>query len=188
VSNSRSNLLILDIDLENRPLSYLGQDYTTAEITAIACCWHGRPERMRCWLLGRDTPIGMLEGFREYYDQADMVTGHYIRMHDLPIINGAMIEHGLPPLMEKLTCDTKLDLVKKGQSFSASQENLAAMFGITAPKVHMNTPMWREANRLTPEGLRLTKERVTGDVLQHMALREVLVERGLLGDPKVWKP
>src|SRR5688572_15143468 len=121
-----ADLKILDIDIENRPLSYLGSDYTTAEITGIACCWHGK-KTVKVWLLGRDEPKTMLEEFREYYDAADMITGHYIRMHDLPHINGAMVDHSLAPLAEKLTCDTKMDLVKKGQVFSASQENLAAM-------------------------------------------------------------
>jgi hypothetical protein len=62
------------------------------------------------------------------------------------------------------------------------------MMGLSAPKVQMNTPKWREANRLTPAGLKLTEQRVTGDVLQHMALRDALVDRGLLSEPKVWRP
>src|SRR5690606_12970728 len=32
---------ILDFDLENRPLSYLGEDWTSAEITAIGWSWIG---------------------------------------------------------------------------------------------------------------------------------------------------
>jgi len=117
-----------------------------------------------------------------------MVTGHYIRMHDLPIINGALVEHGLPPLSEKLTCDTKLDLVSKGAAFSASQENLCAMLGLPQPKIHMNNALWREANRLTTAGMKLTAKRAIGDVVQHMALRRVLVERNLLNSPKGWRP
>jgi hypothetical protein len=179
---------VLDVDIENRPLSYLGQDYTTAEITAIAWCFVGEPKSMRCWLLGRDDPKNMLRGFVAVYNAADMVTGHYIRMHDLPIINGAMVENGLEPLMEKLTCDTKMDLVKKGPVFSASQENLSEMLGVGAPKIHMNTPRWREANRLTPAGFKLTEARAVGDVRQHMALRKKLLERGLLGEPRMWRP
>ncbi len=115
---------ILDLDIENRPLAYLGQDYTTSEITAIAACWDGEPKSMRCWLLGRDLPQEMLAGIWEMYDQADLVTGHFIRRHDLPKINGALLEYGLWPLPEKLTCDTKLDLLKHGGEISASQENL----------------------------------------------------------------
>jgi hypothetical protein len=179
---------ILDFDIENRPLSYLGQDYTTADVTAIAWCFVGEPKSMRCMLLGRDMPLVMLGAFVHAYRQADMVTGHYIRMHDLPIINGALVELGLDCLDEKLTCDTKLDLVKKGPVISASQENLCAMLGLVAPKVRMNTVMWREANRLTSAGLKLTAARAVGDVIQHMQLRKALVERDLLGPPQSWRP
>jgi hypothetical protein len=128
----------------------------------------------------------MLTLFREAYDQADMVTGHYIRKHDLPIINGALMEYSLPPLGDKLTEDTKLDLIKR-KDLSASQESLSATLGVPAPKVHMDQHSWREANRLTPEGLKKTKERVTGDVIQHKLLRARLHELGMLHGPKVWR-
>jgi hypothetical protein len=181
-------LRILDFDIENRPLSYLGQDYTTAEITAIAWCFDGEPKTMTCKLLTRDGSMAdLLAPFLMAYEAADMVTGHYIRMHDLPIINGSLVEHGMRGLEDKLTCDTKLDLVKKGPVFSASQENLCAMFGLAKPKVHMNTVMWREANRLTDAGLKLTAKRAIGDVVQHMQLRKALNDRGLLSAPKKWR-
>lgn len=183
-----TKLRILDFDIENRPLAYLGQDYTTAEITAIAACFIGEPKTLTVWLLGEDDPEEMLEGFRRMYDQADIVTGHYIRRHDLPIINGSMLELGLGDLSEKLTSDTKLDLRKNGHVISASQENLAAAMGVAPTKYHMTNAMWRESNRLTAKGLRYTRERVVGDVIQHMTMRKVLLERDLLGQPKVWKP
>lgn len=183
-----SKVRILDFDIENRPLSYLGQDYTTAEITAIAACWVGESKSMKVWLLGRDMPLVMLGAFVHLYRQADIVTGHYIRKHDLPIINGALLENGLDPLDEKLTSDTKLDLVQHGGVISASQENLSEMLGLPAPKVKMNTVKWREANRLTPAGLELTAKRAIGDVIQHMALRKALVARDLLGPPQSWRP
>ncbi len=183
-----STLRVLDFDIENRPLSYLGQEFSTAEITAIAACWDGQPKTMQCWLLGRDDPAEMLEAFRVLYDAADMVTGHYIRAHDLPIINGACVELGLAPLADKLTCDTKIDLVRKGATISASQENLCQMLGLPQPKIHMNNALWREANRLTPAGLKATEKRAVGDVVQHMALRRELVKRNLLGTPRIWRP
>ncbi len=179
---------ILDFDIENRPLSYLGQDFTTAEVTAIASCWHGKPGSMEVFLLGRDEPGDMLRWFVERYEAADIVTGHYIRRHDLPIINGSLLELGLEPLGEKLTVDTKLDLVTHGHVVSGSQENLAEMLGVRLPKVHMNTPRWRTANRLTPDGLALTMKRVAGDVRQHMQLYRRLVELGLLRQPSTWRP
>jgi hypothetical protein len=176
---------ILDFDIENRPLTYLGGDYTTAEVTAIAWSFVGS-DIITSSLLGEDKGHVMLELFREAFDQADMVTGHYIRKHDLPIINGALMEYGLAPLGDKLTEDTKLDLIKR-KDFSASQESLAATLGISAPKVHMDQHKWREANRLTQRGLEATKQRVEGDVLQHKMLRVRLRELGMLHPPKVWR-
>lgn len=184
----RKRLRILDFDIENRPLAYLGADFTTAEITAIAAGWAADgAQSIQAWLLGEVDPVEMLERFRALYDEADLVTGHYILMHDLPVINGAMLEYGLPPLAEKLVSDTKVHLVNR-RHMSASQENLSAMLGVPAVKIHMSNAAWREANRLTPAGLTLTHTRVVGDVVQHLALRRALIERGYLGAPTVWRP
>src|SRR3990170_973063 len=87
---------VLDFDIENRPLSYWQPDTPTAEITAIASCWTERDKyghflfgSMQVGLLTPwdDGPSDILLAFLERYNEADMVTGHYIRMHDLPIIN-----------------------------------------------------------------------------------------------------
>ena len=176
----------LTFDIENRPLSYWIPDRPTAEITAIAWSFDD-PDDITVVMLGRDDPKEMLVRFVEAYNRADMVTGHYIRKHDLPITNGALIEFGLPTLTEKLTMDTKLDMVKKSD-IPATQENLADMLGVLAPKIHMSQADWREANRLTPEGLAATERRVVGDVRQHMQLRRAMQAAGLLKSPKVWRP
>lgn len=186
---------ILDFDIENRPLSYWVPDRPTAEITAIAACWADDPKSMRCWLLRpaftaaehRRLMEEMLLGFVELFDQADMVTGHYIRKHDLPIINGALMDLGLPTLGQKLSQDTKLDMVKKAD-IPATQAYLSAMTKVKASKYDMSQQMWREANRLVDEGLALTEKRVTDDVRQHMKLRLAMLEAGLLKAPKVWRP
>lgn len=180
--------IILDFDLENRPLSYYGGDLTTCEVTAIAASW-ADSDYVASTLLGESDSAFMLEWFKVMYDRADVVTGHYIRRHDLPILNGAMVEAGLPALGPKLTIDTKLDLIS--WSFEAqpkSQQELALALGIEAPKVQMTQQDWREANRLTPAGLAKTRERVVGDVKQHKLMRVELHKRGLLGSPKVWRP
>lgn len=182
----KDKLRILDFDIENRPLSYLGMDFTTAEITSIAASFNGSSE-IHTWLLGVDEMEDILEGFRFLYDEADIVTGHYIRNHDLPIISGMLLEAQLPSLSPKLTSDTKIDL-KTAKGVSKSQENLSAMFGLRSPKIQMNTPKWRAANRLTPEGIELTRKRVEGDIRQHKALRNRLIELNMLGPPVLWKP
>lgn len=177
-------LRILDFDCEARPLSWYGGDFVTRELTAIAAQFIGE-KRVYCWLLGRDDPIRMLKAFRRLYDQADMVTGHFIRGYDLPAVNAGMLEAGLPPLTAKLSHDTKLDLLRFS-GLSKSQENLGALLHLEHPKVQMDQEKWREANRLTARGLALTRRRVVGDVRQHIELRARLLELGLLGPPRVW--
>lgn len=180
----------LNFDIECRPLGWLGGDWVHKEVTAIGWCWMGShiPEPEVAMLTKRDDSAkAMLRKFLKVYEEADMVVGHYIRSFDLPVIQAELIEMGLPTLGEKLTHDTKNDLLKH-TGISKSQENLGAMLGLDHPKVHMTVPDWREANRLTEAGLRKTRNRVIGDVLQNMDLHEALMERGLLGPPKVWKP
>lgn len=178
-------LKVLHFDIENRPLSYWA-DRPSAEVTAIAWGW-ADSDWIDTWFLGSD--IGTCDWIDFFNDfvKSDMVTGHYIKKHDLPILNGMLIDLGfwkmLPP---KLTSDTKLDMVKKGD-LPASQEALCGYFNIPAPKVHMTQADWREANRLTPEGLEKTKKRVVGDVIQHKLLRAEMIKRGLLKSPSVWR-
>jgi DNA polymerase elongation subunit (family B) len=178
----------LDFDIENRPLSYLGSDWTTADITAIAASFVDEDE-VFCFVQtkARSSQRSMLKRFLELYNEADGVTGHNLKRHDLPHVNGALMELGLPTLGAKLVCDTYTDLKKKS-GISGSQENLAAMLGLVTPKIGMNTTKWRLANRLVPEGIQATKERVIGDVVQHKALRAALLERDLLRPPKAWRP
>jgi hypothetical protein len=180
-------LRILDFDIENRPLSYLGMDFTTAEITSIAASFHGE-DAIYTWLLGVDEMDDILSGFEVLYNNADIVTGHYIRRHDLPLIEDMRFEFGHAPLGRKLTADTKLDLIAGSRGVSKSQENLSAMLELFEPKVQMNTPKWRMANRLTEEGIALTRERVEGDIVQHKALYNALLAEDRLGPPVLWKP
>jgi hypothetical protein len=177
---------ILDFDVEARPLHWISGDYVSKEITAIAWAWTDQPEHVTCYLLGDTDPHQMLQAFKAVYREADMVTGHFIRGYDLPMINGALTEYALQPLEDKLTCDTKLDLVRR-QGLSGSQENLGAMLGLEHGKVKMDQAKWRAANRLTPEGLAAVRERVVGDVQQHIEMRRRLLELGYLGAPVVWK-
>jgi hypothetical protein len=181
-------LRILDFDTESRPLNYVGPDFTYGELTAIAAGWADE-EEVDVWVLTKDdrSRPRMYRAFKKLYDQADMVTGHFIRSHDLRRVNGGLIELGLEPLGPKLACDTKNDLVKF-TDVGKSQEDLAGLFGVEAPKVSMNKLKWRSANRLSKAGIELTKLRCVGDVIQHKALRLALVERDLLSPPKTWHP
>lgn len=177
---------VLDFDVEARPLHWISGDYVSKEITAMAWAWSDKPDDVTCYLLGEVDSVTMLEAFRAAYRQADMVTGHFIRGYDLPMVNGALTEYQLPTLEDKLTHDTKLDLVRR-QGLSGSQENLGVMLGLDHGKVKMDQKKWRAANRLTPEGLAAARERVIGDVQQHIEMRRRLMALGYLGAPVVWK-
>ena len=127
---------ILDFDCEARPLHWIGGDYVSKEITAIAWAWVGEGTAP-AYLLGETDPIEMLQRFVEAYNHADLVTGHYIRGYDLPLVSGALTEYQLPPLGKKLSQDTKIDLVRMS-GLSKSQESLGSMLGLSYPKVQMN--------------------------------------------------
>lgn len=177
---------VLDFDVEARPLHWISGDYVSKEITAMAWAWCDHPEQVTCYLLGETDPVAMLQAFRAAYEHADMVTGHFIRGYDLPMVNGALTEYRLPSLPDKLTHDTKLDLIRR-QGLSGSQENIGAMLGLEHDKVKMNQATWRAANRLTPEGLAAVRARVIGDVQQHIEMRGRLLSLGYLGAPVLWK-
>jgi len=179
-------LRVLDFDIENRPLSYLGMDFTTAEVTAIAASFVGE-RKVHSWFLGEVELPTILSEFVKLWDVADIVTGHYILRHDIPIIGDMLAECGMPALTPKLASDTKLHLRMGSRGISKSQENLSEMLDIEAPKVQMNQVKWRAANRLTPEGIALTRKRVEGDIRQHKALRKRLIEIERLGPPVAWK-
>ena len=183
---------VLDFDCECRPIAWYGGDQVAKQITAIAWQWVdseytsvayiGESDRSSRVI---DEEISMLEEFREAYEDADIVTGHYIRGFDLPLLQGSMMRLGLPLLGPKLAQDTKGDLVA-AQGLSKSQENLGAMYELAHPKVGMNTAKWAAANMLLPEGIKATTERVVGDVQQHIELRKEMLFYGHLGAPRLY--
>jgi hypothetical protein len=198
----KTPLKILDMDIETRPSGFHfggpGKPIGSEPII-IAAGWAGSDE-IHTWSLGplpamSKNPESILEQrkidglhmFRELYDQADMVTGHYIRKFDLPILNAHMLRNGLPMLDEKLACDTKLDL-RDIAAHSQSQENLSALLGCARSKHHMNDEDWRAAGNLYPDPTVNCLVRCHDDVLQHNELRTKLLESGALKAPKLWKP
>jgi hypothetical protein len=121
------------------------------------------------------------------FDEADIVTGHYLRKHDLPLLVDHCARLGLPLPGDTLVSDTKVDLVSV-RGLGASQENLSLTFALSAAKHHMAGAEWRIANSLNAEGREGTRKRVVTDVAQHKQLRLELINRGLLGPPQMWRP
>ena len=170
-----TNSRVLNFDCETRTLGWYAGGWTQKEITAIASCWADDPEgTLQVHLLGEHTPTEMLGQFFARYHKADLVTGHHIRGFDLPLLNAAAIEAGLPALPGRMTCDTLADLTKL-HGLSKSQEHLASVLGIQTPNVGMAQADWRTT-------------RVVDDVLQHVELRRRLLDLGYLRLPKRWRP
>jgi len=187
--------LYLDFDVECRPLAWYAGDFVTKQPTAVAWQFIGVDERPSVMVIGEsdrsskvlEEEADMLLAFKEAYDRADVVTGHYIKGFDLPTLQGAFMRLGLPLLDEKYAQDTKIDLMKVS-GISQSQENLGAMFELEHPKIGMNTTKWGAGNMLLPHGIEATRERVVGDVEQHIELRAKMLRLGTLGPATLWKP
>jgi hypothetical protein len=188
-------LKVLDFDVEARPMAWYGGDLVTKQPTAIAWKFIGEPGKPRVAWIGashepdnlHDEEIEMLEAFREAWLGADCVSTHWGRQYDCPVLNGACMRLGIPGLGPKLVEDTKVDM-DKASGLSKSMENLGAMFHLKNPKVPMDTTLWFEANCLTTRGIEFTIKRVVGDVEEHVELRARMLELGILGPPKLWRP
>lgn len=194
---------ILDFDIEVRPLAFYGGDQVTKQVTAIAWAWAEDDPYIESRLLGDPIQVGetsdglgiyrtatvddLLDEFIPVLLSADVVTGHFIRGFDLPVLNAQLLRLRRPGLPTLTTEDTKGDLDKMS-GISKSQENLGATLGTPAPKVGMNTAAWEAGNTLTREGRDLVRERVEGDVSQHLQLRRELIEAGFLGRTRAWTP
>jgi len=181
---------VLDFDIETRRVGFhsgFKGKPDGCEPIAIACSWVGE-KKVHSILLGDSGGIPhMIEWFLEFYNEADIVTGHYIRKFDLPILNMASLEWGGLPFPEKRTQDTKMDLINF-EGISKSQENLGKMLRTVEGKYHMADADWRRAARLTQGGQRRARLRAEHDVKQHKQLRKLAIERGMLRWGQVWSP
>jgi hypothetical protein len=183
---SGRSLRILDFDTECRPMHY-SEFRAESQMTGIAWSWVGS-DQVHCVVLNQDlsNERAMLEAFMADFNRADIVTGHYIRKHDLPLLVDHCVRLDVPLPKSLLTQDTMDTVSVKG--LGKSQENLATTFALDAEKHHMTGASWRVANTLSRDGKAGTRKRVVDDVKQHKELRRALLDRGLLRSPKLWHP
>ncbi len=159
-----------------------------SQITAIAWSWVGNAS-LHDEVLEQDcsNERAMLERFLAVYAEADLVTGHYIAKHDLPLLNDHCMRFGWPTLGPKLVQDTRT-LLPAVKGLGLSQENLGTLYELDEKKHRMNGRRWAVANTLSPEGRDEARRRVVSDVRQHKRLRQALLDRGYLKPPKMWSP
>lgn len=185
----RPPLRILDFDTECRPMHY-SEWRPESQITAYAWQWVGTKGKPEWRVMEQDmsNEDQNLLDFLAQYDAADVVMGHYIRKHDLPLLNDHCIRLGVLPISErrpKWTIDTKMDAVQI-KALGMSQDNLSVTLGLTSQKHHMSGSDWRTSNALGNAGQREAIERVTSDVTQNIELYHALAARGALRPMKRW--
>jgi hypothetical protein len=178
---------LLIFDIENRPLSYWYDGNPTAEVSIISAKWLDEGEPF-VFTMKRGGNSRILQQFRPLYDAADVVVGHHIRGHDLPILNGAYIEQGMEPLAPKMTIDTLKDLIR-WKDIPKSLEYLAAWLGCPIQKPHLTQHDWRKANRLDDGALKIAEMRCRDDVLATEWVYKELMRKGLINKPpRRWTP
>jgi hypothetical protein len=179
------SLDIVYFDMEAQPGHWIGGDYVSKLVTAVAWA-HGDKDPLV--LTHYDSSLEqMASALAWHLERADIVVGHYIRAFDLPLLNGALLRAGAQPLPRILTVDTKLDLLK-AHGRSKSQENLGASLGLENPKVKLSLTDWEGFNTLDPRYKDEGIERVIGDVKQNRELHRKLVDLGWIGPPRAWEP
>lgn len=184
-------------DVENRGAAYWFDGTMTSQITAIGWKWEHEKD-VHTLLLRHDgyweadddirvPDVHAYTRFRDVLGSADLVYGHNIRKHDLPMFNSGLLRRKLDPLPAILTTDTLKDYPRRN-GMSASLENLAVLYGLKATKHHMSIMDWEEANNLHDSGIAKAKTRVVSDVLLQEQLRQKLIDLNLLKPPRRWTP
>lgn len=171
----------LCFDIENKPGTYGGGDYTHPKVTAIG--WQFLDERrVHSVALDRDNHGAVVvacEVFREAWDQADFVVGHNIKRHDRKILDGLYASLGIPLLSTRRMVDTYLDQPKMA-GFSRSLENLATRWLCPERKISLSEYDWEQAYDGVPEAVGLMRKRVESDVRISIWLYHELRRRELL--------
>lgn len=189
---------VLDFDFESKPL-WFWWDKPTAVLTSLSYMTseygdinHDTLRTELAPLSTREEYADWLRHVAEVLTTPDLLTGHNIDRFDLPLFQAQLFRHGMPALPALLTQDT-MRLPKKRDA-SASQESLInyASLKATCPigmpiyKDHLSIPEWEDAALGWNDSILI--ERPSSDVHGHAHLREVLIEKGYLAAPKVWKP
>lgn len=164
---------VLDFDTENVPGFYWYDDKTTDFLHTVAWCWVDNPKLVEYLTTYWDPKRGLvmqdLGPFLAALSQADAVTGHNIKRHDIPLTNGHALRYGLKPIAWPAPLDT-LQMFPKTGGISKSQENLAALYDLAEQKMRVPLPVWERASRGEPAASKIVVDRCISDVRGHAEL------------------
>ena len=181
---------ILDFDIETRAAGYADPSWVPDDVTCYAWSWIGSG-KVRGSVSGPDACFGPYEKQREWLRplrdllcEADIVTGHNILRFDLRVVNANFMRFGLDPLPELRVQDTMR--LPKTKGFKKGQDNIGDLLQIPIHKLPLNHQQWDQAYR--EPGWPTVLDRCVTDVEQHVLIREAMLERGWLGEPRTWRP
>ena len=176
-----SKLKILDFDTENRPGFYWYDGQTTDMLMCVSWAFLDVEAQPRSLLLRYSKVDGLympdLAPFINDLENADIVTGHNIRRHDIPLLNAHRIRTGRPPIAWPHIIDTLDRGLWQGgtKGLSRSQANTADLLGLNQDKMTVHIPVWEQAAAGNPAALQVIRERCESDVVMHMELYRKLV-------------
>ena len=177
----------LDFDLETVAAGYADPEWVPNTVTAWAFSWGDTVEVDALpvkYLYDRKARRRFLQPLLDAIDDADVLTGHNVIRFDLPVLQAEVMRLELPSLPRKLVQDTIR--LPRSKGFKKGQDNLAVLMQVEAEKLPLNFEQWAAA--YAEPGLETVKERVGGDVRQHMLIRDQMRARGWLAAPRMWGP
>jgi len=180
---------ILDFDMESLAAGFADPAWVPQKITCIAWSWLGYDavNSVISTQMGFFIPeirAAMLEQFMPIYEQADMVTGHNLLRHDLPLLNAECMRLGLAKPKAKLVLDTMR--LGKTKGFKKGQDNIGGLLKTQQEKQAMDYQAWEYAYE-DPTWQRVI-DRAESDVVMHKEIVSKMRERGWLKAPVVWNP
>lgn len=189
---------VLDFDFESKPL-WFWYEKPTAVLTSLSYMQIDGLYPMHDTLTTEIAPLGSRGEYAAWllkvallFESQDLLTGHNIDRFDLPLLQAQLLRLGEAPLKPMLTQDTMR--IPKRRDMSASQESLinyvglkpVCPIGMPIYKDHLSIPQWEDAAMGWNDEVLI--ERPMSDVHGHAHLREVLIEKGYLAPPKLWRP
>ncbi len=183
------HLSILDFDTESLAAGFADPAWVPQAVTCCAWSWIG-DDHVDVTICGFDgffvpkvrarTILPLVEAIRS----ADMVTGHNLWRHDLPLLQSECKRLKLGSLGSVLVQDTMWQGKTKG--FKKGQDNLARLLRVNDEKLSLDWQAWWDA--YAEKGWPIVKERCVSDVIQHKAMREAMLAEGWLKAPRRWYP
>lgn len=180
---------ILDFDMESLAAGFADPAWVPQKITCISWGWVGYEGTNSAI----STQMGffipsirrtMLEQFLPVYEQADVVAGHNLLRHDLPLLKAECMRLGLPIPGPKLVEDTIQ--IRKVKGLKKGLDNLGKLLKTQEEKQDMDWQAWEEAYE-DPTWQKVI-DRCESDVRLHQDVRQKMIDLGWHAKRVVWTP